>query len=290
MGPGAPPSSAPARRQRRGPDRRPDPGGQRVERSAVDPEVGAGRPSARPARRSTAAGPGRARPAPCGGGGSEATSARWSSTASRLRTPSDGMGWRGPATRAASSVSRRRSARIAMPVPGHLDPATRRSRASSTMAAAQAVGVLWAVWATSVGDGGVDLVADAGEHRDLERGDRAGDELVVEGGQVGAGPAAADERDQVDAGAGRGEQGGGDRALRSRALHPGVDHHDLPGQGAVGEGLEEVGFGGAAGRGHQPDAPRDRREGEQPGCAPAGRRSRGPRSTRSRSEASSPSV
>src|SRR3546814_13465023 len=43
-----------------------------------------------------------------------------------------------------------------------------------------------------VGYRAVDLVADAGDHRDGARGDGAGHELLVEGGAVGAGTTAPD--------------------------------------------------------------------------------------------------
>ena len=121
-------------------------------------------------------------------------------------------------------------------------------RASSTSAAGTGGGCLVGAVGDGIGDRGVDLVADAGEHRHLERGDGAGDELVVEGGQVGAGAATAHEGDDIDPGGRGGEERGGHRSLAAGPLHTGVDDDDLPGQRAVGQGLEEVRFRGAVRR------------------------------------------
>ena len=60
-----------------------------------------------------------------------------------------------------------------------------------------------------VGHRAVDLVADAGEHRDVERGDGPGDDLAVEGGQVGGGAAAPHQQHDVD-------PAGGDRPQAPR--------------------------------------------------------------------------
>jgi hypothetical protein len=51
-----------------------------------------------------------------------------------------------------------------------------------------------------VGDRRVGLVPDPRQHRYVEGGDGPGEGLAVEGRQVGAGPAAPDEAEHVDAG------------------------------------------------------------------------------------------
>ena len=75
-------------------------------------------------------------------------------------------------------------------------PASSPTRATSSWA--HAVGVLADGVGHLVGHRGVDLVADAGEHRHGARRDRPGHRLVVEGGQVGAGPAAPHQGEHVE--------------------------------------------------------------------------------------------
>ena len=184
----------------------------------------------------------------------DAASARWSSTARRARTPRAARVDR--AERRSASTAVRRSASGGDVAPGQLDPGGGGEGQVDDGRGARGGGLEGGV-GDGVGHRGVDLVADAGEHGHVERGDGAGDELVVERRQVGAGPATAHEGDEVDPGPGGGEQGGGHRPLAAGALHAGVDQHDLPRQRAVGEGLEEVGLGGAADGGDQADAPGD---------------------------------
>ena len=78
-----------------------------------------------------------------------------------------------------------------------------------------------------VGHAAVDLVPDAGDHRDRHRRDRPRHELGVERREVGAGPAAADEHHHVDSSSRRARAAPTRSPRRGRALHADVDHHHL---------------------------------------------------------------
>ena len=111
-----------------------------------------------------------------------------------------------------------------------------------------------------VGDRGVDLVADPGEHRHRARGDGPGDRLVVEGGQVRAGPAAAHEREHVEPVGGEHADGRRDRSGGVAALHPGVGAQHVEREAAPPQLVEEVGLGRRPLAGDEPDAERGQRE------------------------------
>ena len=78
-----------------------------------------------------------------------------------------------------------------------------------------------------VGDGPVDLVAEPGPDRDGRRRDGAGDDLLVEGREIGAGTATADQCDEVDTGGSGAPECRNDRGGSIGALHAGVDHDQV---------------------------------------------------------------
>ena len=106
-----------------------------------------------------------------------------------------------------------------------------------------------------VGDGEVGLVAHRGHHRQGGGGDVARQSLVVEGGQILLGAAAArqDEHVHLLARQGRG-QGLAELGHRVLALHrAGVEDH-LRHRVASSQDVQDVAQGGTRGRGDDPDA------------------------------------
>ena len=92
-----------------------------------------------------------------------------------------------------------------------------------------------------VGHGPVDLVTEAGDQRHGHGGDGPGDALGVEGGQVGLGPAAPDEGDDVGRCAGSmASSARHDRRLGVPALDPDVDQGHLEAQPAGPQLVQEV--------------------------------------------------
>ena len=193
------------------------------------------------ARSSTGAGPG---------------STRRSSWRATLRTPRVAM--------AAQVLSRR--------------PARAPTRATSSWA--QAVGVLAEVWATSsateVSTSWPTPVSDGNR----AGGDGTRDGLVVEGNEVGASPAATDEREHVERVGAEHPDGGRDRAWRVGALHARVDAEHLEREPAAAQLVEEVGLGRGALARDQADPQRGERASSGCRWRPAAPRRRGARGAR----------
>ena len=101
-----------------------------------------------------------------------------------------------------------------------------------------------------VGDAPVDLVADAGPHRDTQFGDSPGDHLGVEGHQVGSRTSPPHQGDDVGLVGGHHAQPLGDVVGHPLALDSGVALQNGEGQAAVAQLRGEVGVGGRPDTGH----------------------------------------
>ena len=82
-----------------------------------------------------------------------------------------------------------------------------------------------------VGHAGVDLVADAGDHRHAGSGDRRATRSPSNVARSVRAPPPRTDGDHLDRMGRQGAQAGDDRSLGVGALHPAVDGHHLPGQG-----------------------------------------------------------
>ena len=163
----------------------------------------------RPGRGCAASGAGSRRPGPGGAGRPGPGPGGWTTTARRAAR------W----TRA-SARSRWSSARSATAAHASSRSAS-HARDPVDQPGGARRGGLQAGVGHLVGHGPVDLVAEPGDQRDRQRGDGPGDALGVEGGQVGAGPAAPDEGDDV----------GGRRRRRPRARRRSSARRPGPGPG-----------------------------------------------------------
>ena len=110
-------------------------------------------------------------------------------------------------------------------------------------------------------------MSDPGHHGHVQSGDGPGQDLGVEGGQVGSRSATTDEGDHVGPVGGDNVQGLGQVHGRPVALDPGVVLQDGEREPATGQLLPEVGVGGRSDAGHQADAQRWNRDRVGPvGC------------------------
>ena len=111
-----------------------------------------------------------------------------------------------------------------------------------------------------VGDAAVDLVAEAGEHRQRRPGDRLGDRLGVEHGQLVAGTAPPDDDDRVEPAAAERVDRRGDHLHGALALDAHVADRQPEPHPAHVELVVEVVPRGAAHAGDDADAQRDHRQ------------------------------
>lgn len=112
-----------------------------------------------------------------------------------------------------------------------------------------------------VGHAAIDLVAEAGEHGDRRRCDRASDRLGIEHGEFVAGPAAADHDECVEIGS-PSERGDRcrDRTFGDVALHARVDHGQSESECAAHQLVAEVVPRRRADTRDDPDPEGDRRQ------------------------------
>ena len=106
-----------------------------------------------------------------------------------------------------------------------------------------------------IGEGSVGLVADAGHDGDGEAEDSAHNALIVEGGEVSGGAAAADNEGEIERiVACESSQGGDDAGGRLVTLDEGGGDDELGEGPAAGEDIAHVLNGGAGRRGDDADA------------------------------------
>jgi len=108
-------------------------------------------------------------------------------------------------------------------------------------------------------DGVVDLVADGGDDGELRGDDGAGEELVVEAGEVFERASSAGDEDEVDliGMAIEVADAGGDAGRALFALHDGGVDEEVEAGVAAADDVDDVADGGAVGRGDDADALRE---------------------------------
>lgn len=132
---------------------------------------------------------------------------------------------------------------------------------AATNACAEAVGV-FSDACEAIGNGRVDLVANAREDGEGGRGDGSCDHLRVEHGQIGLGASSTHEGNDITATVRERLDPMNDRYGRRSALRARIGHGDgkrVPGVPELGE---EVGVSSAPDTGHQADTERHHRYGE----------------------------